>query len=182
VVAPLTLVVCGAPLASRAPDIVEALGESGWTVTVVGSPASRGWLDVAAIESVAGGPLLFEQRQAGTARGSRPSRVVVCPLTMNTGSKAATAIMDTYAAGTLCDALAAGTPVTAVVMVSDRLWAHPAWAGHLRTLSMSGVQFVSPITGLVGAPSPVQSGTGDEVVANFDPRALARAVGSPPGS
>jgi phosphopantothenoylcysteine synthetase/decarboxylase len=175
----LTLVVCGAPLTERAPDVAAALVDQGWTVTTVGSPASRSWLDSDAVEAVTGRAVLFEQRQANQARGPRPAAVVACPLTMNSTSKAATGIMDTYAAGVLCDALGTGTPLTAVVMVSNRLWPHPAWAGHLRTLAVAGVQFVSPITGLVGPPEPVQSGSGPDVVAGFDPSALARAVGSP---
>lgn len=177
--AALTLVVCGAPLSSRTPDVAAALVGAGWTVTVVGSPASRSWLDLDAVQVVTGRPVLFEQRQASQIRGPRPDAVVACPLTLNSGSKAATGIMDTYATGVLCDALAVRLPLTAVVMVSDRLWGHPAWAEHLDTLAGAGVRFVSPLTGLAGKPEPVQSGTGDDVVAGFDPAALARAVGAP---
>jgi phosphopantothenoylcysteine synthetase/decarboxylase len=179
VTAELTLVVCGAPLTARTADVAAVLVETGWIVTVVGSPASREWLDVEAVESAIGRPVLFEQRQANAARGPRPTAVVACPLTLNSGSKAATGIMDTYATGVLCDALATRTSLTAVVMVSNRLWSHPAWVGHLGTLTAAGVRFVSPITGLVADPEPVQSGTGPDVVARFDPGALARAVGSP---
>ena len=175
----LTLVVCGAPLASRAADVATELGAIGWTVTVVASPASRAWLDIDAVEAAAGRPVLFEQRDAHQIRGPRPASVVACPLTMNTASKAATAIMDTYAAGVLVDALAAGTPLTLTLMVSDRLWTHPAWSGHLATLGKAGARFVSANTGMVGEPEPVQSGTGPDVVGAFDPTALARAVGPP---
>jgi hypothetical protein len=87
--------------------------------------------------------------------------------------------MDTYATGVLVEALAARTPLTVVVMVSDRLWSHPAWAGHLDTFTGAGTRFVSPLTGLAGKPEAVQSGTGPDVVAGFDPDALARAVGNP---
>ncbi len=180
--AALTLVVCGAPLSERTSDVAAALAGAGWTVTVVGSPASRSWLDLDAVEAVTGRPVLFEQRQAGQARGPRPVAVVVCPLTINSGSKAASGIMDTYATGVLCDALATRTPLTAVVMVSNRLWTHPAWGSHLATFTAAGARFVSPLTGLVGEPEPVQSGTGPDVVAGFDPAALARAVGAPAAS
>ncbi len=175
----LTLVVCGAPLAARAADVAAALVEVGWTVTVVASPASRGWLDPAAVTSAIGGPVLFDQRQPDQPRGERPAAVVVCPLTMSSGSKAATGVMDTYATGVLCDALAMRLPLTVVVMVSNRLWGHPAWAGHLDTFAQAGARFVDPKSGLVGEPEPVQSGTGPDVVAGFDPAALARAVGHP---
>lgn len=175
----LTLVVCGAPLAERAADVARPLVGLGWTVTVVGSPASRTWLDDVAVEQVTGRPVSFEQRLDRQARGPRPAAVVACPLTMNSGSKAASAIMDTYATGVLCDALAAALPLTIVPTVSDRLWSHPAWAGHLATLARAGARFVHPVTGLVGEPEPVPSGTGAVVVADFDPGALALVVGPP---
>lgn len=175
----LTLVVCGAPLAARAADVAAALVGTGWTVTVAGSPASRSWLDLDAAEAATGTPVVFDQRQAGQRRGPRPSAVVACPLTMNSAAKAATGIMDTYAAGVLVDAVAVGTPLTLVVMVSNRLWPHPAWTQHLRTLSDAGARFVDPITGLVGSPSPVSSGTGPDVVEGFDAVGLAKRVGPP---
>ena len=175
----LTLVVCGAPLATRTADTAAALVEAGWTVTVVASPASRGWLDTGAVERATGRPVLFDQRQPNQPRGERPAAVVACPLTMNSGSKAATGVMDTYATGVLCDALAMRLPLTVVVMVSNRLWGHPAWAGHLETFAAAGARFVDPKSGLVGEPEPVQSGTGPEIVARFDPTAVARAVGPP---
>jgi hypothetical protein len=81
-----------------------------------------------------------------------------------------------------CRTLATRTPLTAVVMVSNRLWTHPAWGSHLATFTAAGARFVSPLTGLVGEPEPVQSGTGPDVVAGFDPAALARAVGAPAAS
>ena len=177
----LALVVCGAPLAARAHDVAAALVGTGWSVTVIGSPASRGWLDIDGVRSVTGRPALFDQRWAGQPGASRPAAVVVCPLTMNSASKAATGVMDTYASGVLCDALAMRLPLIAVVTVSTRLWSHPAWAGHLRTFAAAGVRFVSPTSGSVGPAEPVQSGTGDEVVAQFDAAALARAVGAPSG-
>ncbi len=178
--AALTLVVCGAPLAVRAPEVALALVDVGWSVTVVASPMSRGWLDVDLLRSVTGRPVLFEQRQTNQVRGPRPDAVVACPLTMNSASKAATGIMDTYATGVLVDAIAMRLPLTVVVMVSDRLWAHPAWAHHVDTFASVGARFVSPATGLAADPRPVESGSGWEMVAGFDPAGLARVVG-PPG-
>ena len=175
----LTLVVCGAPLAARAADVAAALVDTGWSVTVAASPASRSWLDLDAVDLATGRPAVFDQREAGQQRGPRPAAVVACPLTMNSGAKAATGIMDTYATGVLVDAFAVGTPITLVVMVSNRLWSHPAWALHLRTLSDAGARFVDPVSGLLESPRPVVSGTGPEVVEGFDPVGLAKIVGPP---
>jgi phosphopantothenoylcysteine synthetase/decarboxylase len=104
----------------------------------------------------------------------RPERVVVCPLTFNTANKAAAGIMDSLAAGVLCDAIGAAVPIVAVPMVSSRLWGHPAWPNTLRALAGAGVRLVDPRSG--GEPGPVPSGTGLEVVAAFDPRWAAEAV------
>ena len=175
----LTLVVCGAPLAERAADVAAALVDTGWSVTVVGSPASRGWLDLDAIEAATRRPVVFDQREAGQLRGPRPAGVVACPLTMNSAAKAATGIMDTYAAGVLVDAVAVGTPLTLVVTVSNRLWPHPAWTQHLQTLSDAGARFFDAVDGRLGPPSPVESGSGPEVVGGFDVIGLAKAVGPP---
>jgi phosphopantothenoylcysteine synthetase/decarboxylase len=155
----LTLVVCGAPLASRAGELADALRER-WSVSVVVTEAASQWY---AEPSEHGRP--------------RPDLVVACPLTFNTANKVAAGIMDTSAAGALCDALGAGVPVVAVPMVNNRLWGHPVWASTLRTLAGAGVRFVDPRSGRVGDPAPVQSGTGPEVVAAFDPGWVVAALG-----
>jgi Flavoprotein len=156
---PLTLVVCGAPLAARADEVRDALSTR-WSVSTVVTDAAGQWCS----ESTEG-------------ERPRPQAVVACPLTFNTANKAAVGIMDTSAAGVLCDALGAGVPIVAAPMVNNRLWGHPAWASTLRTLTAAGVRFVDPRTGRVGDPSPVRSGTGPEVVAAFDPAWIVDAVG-----
>jgi phosphopantothenoylcysteine synthetase/decarboxylase len=156
---PLTLVVCGAPLARRTPEFVAALAEN-WSVSVVVSEAGRQWCTVET-----------------TVERSRPQRVVACPLTFNTANKAAAGIMDAPAAGVLCDALGAGVPVVGVPMVNDRLWSHPAWPTTLRTLDGAGVRMIDLLSGRQGAPRPVPSGTGADAVAAFDPRWVVDALG-----
>lgn len=155
----LTLVVCGAPLAARAGEVADALRE-GWSVSVVATDAAGQWF-----------PEPSEHDRP------RPRVVVACPLTFNTANKVAAGIMDTSAAGALCDALGAGVPVVVVPMVNNRLWGHPAWASTLRMLAGAGVRFVDPRSGLVDEPAPVQSGTAPEVVAAFDPAWVVAAIG-----
>jgi hypothetical protein len=156
---PLTLVVCGAPLAARAGEVANLLSMR-WAVSVVATEAAGVWF----------------QGATGDDR-PRPERVVACPLTFNSANKVAAGIMDTPACGMLCDALGAGIPVVAVPMVNDRLWGHPAWASTLRVLADAGVRLVDPQSGRVGEVSPVRSGTGPEVVAEFDPSWVVDAVG-----
>jgi hypothetical protein len=156
---PLTLVVCGAPLAVRAGEVRDTLS-SRWSVSVVATRAAEPWFSAPTDDD-----------------RPRPEIVVACPLTFNTANKVASGIMDTSAAGVLCDALGAGLAVVAVPMVNDRLWGHPVWASTLRTLTGAGVRFVDPQSGRVGAPSPVRSGTGPAVVGAFDPSWVVDAVG-----
>ncbi|GAA1200274.1 flavoprotein [Pseudonocardia alaniniphila] len=148
---PLTLVVCGAPLAARAAEVAEMLGGR-WTVSVVATDAARQWFHGTTVDD-----------------RLRPERVVACPLTFNSANKVAAGIMDTPVSGVLCDALGAGVPVVAVPMVNDRLWGHPAWESTLRVMTAASVRLVDPQSGRIGDASPVRSGSGSAVVAAFDP-------------
>ena len=173
----LALVVCGAPLAHRAADLAGALIGDGWTTTVIATQSGREWLDLGRIERVTGSPAVSDYRQLDEPRrGAGLDQVVICPLTMNTGSKLALGIMDSYVLGVLCEALADGVPIAAVTTVNNRLWRHPRWASNVRFLLDAGVSFIDARTGHLGEPRPVQSGTGGEVVASFDPGWVVTAL------
>jgi hypothetical protein len=166
----LTLIVCGAPLTSRTPALVVALMTDGWRPTVVATPGSLQWLDGEAIKRLTGEPPRLEFRlPTQTKRDRPPAAVVVCPATFNTVNKAAAGINDSYAMGVLCEAIGVGTPTVLVPMVNNKLWGHPVWARSLGTLVEAGVAVVDVQTGSVGAAA-VTSGTGDAVVAGFDPQ------------
>jgi phosphopantothenoylcysteine synthetase/decarboxylase len=174
-------VVCAAPLAKRAPDLAGALTDDGWQVTVVATPSGGGWIDFARIEEVTGAPPVRDYRQPDEPkRGGQLQHLVVCPLTMNSGSKLALGIMDNYALGVLCEALAARTPITAVTMVNDRLWPHPRWSTNLELLRAAGVVFLDARTGRAGEPQPVRSGTGGDIVSGFDPGWVVAALRGQP--
>jgi phosphopantothenoylcysteine synthetase/decarboxylase len=101
---------------------------------------------------------------------------VAFPLTFNTANKVVHGIMDNHVTGTLCDALGTGAPILASLMVSTRLWGHPAWSETLTRLTEAGVVFLDPRTGEVGPPAPVESGTGGAIVDQFDPAWVVNAV------
>lgn len=174
--APLGLVVCGAPLAARAADVAAALASEGWELAVGITEAGSEWLDPSQLTDAAVRRRLPDEQR----RIPRPSRVVAFPLTFNTANKVAAGIMDNHVTGTLCDALGSGAPMVATLMVSDRLWGHPAWSATLGRLDDAGVRFLDPRTGFVGPPSPVRSGTGGDVVEAFDPTWVVNAVKSLP--
>ncbi len=176
----LALVACGAPLATRVHDVAALAMRAGWQVRVVATGSAMNWIDNAAVESATGFPTLVDQRRPGQAkRFPEPVHVVVCPATFNSVNKLAAGIMDTYAAGIMCEALASHTPMTVLPMVSTRLWDHPAWQPNLAALTAAGVTFIDIRTGRAGFPEPVESGSGSEVIAAFDPSWALSAASMP---
>ncbi len=172
----LTLVVCAAPLAERAPEVVRVLLDVGWAVQVAVTPAATDWVDHNAIREVSGAPVASDYRSPGEPkRGTRPDAVVVAPLTFNTLNKWAAGAADNYALGLLNEALGAGLPLVAVPFINDRLWGHPALAPNIEMLTSRGVTFVDPRSGSTEC-GPVLSGTGADVAKSFDPQWLAKHI------
>lgn len=173
---PLGLVVCGAPLASRADEVATALVADGWSVSVNLTAAGTEWIEPETVTAAAEVAVRTRTRHPSEPRGSRPEQVVAFPLTFNTANKLAHGTMDNAVTGALCDALAVGTPILAILMVNNRLWGHPVWDSTLRVLADAGMRFLDPHTGAVGGPVAVQSGTGDDVVRDFDPSWVVTAL------
>jgi phosphopantothenoylcysteine synthetase/decarboxylase len=173
-----TLILTGAPLSERGADLARALGDDGWRVRVVATPAAVPWVDGEAITRVTGEPPRVNARDATQPKAPRPDVLVIAPATFNTINKLAGGVADTYAHSTACEALGAGVPLVVVPMMNESLWNHPAMAVSLRVLAEAGARLVDVRTGgdtLVA----VTSGTGTDVVASFDPRWITRAVGRP---
>ena len=165
-----TLVVCGAPLARRAPDFVRHLIDVGWRVQVVTTPAATNWVDETALKEAAGQAPRSVHRPVDSPKNrEQPGAVAVVPITFNTVGKLAAGIADTYAHSALCEALGDGIPILAVPMVNNRLWGHPAWQRNVHFLTAAGVRWVSVHDGTAGPPEVVQSGTGESLVDQFDP-------------
>lgn len=161
---PLDLVVCGAPLAARSPEVAAALAADGWDVSEIVTDAALGW------------------RDAPTPRvrsDQRPRAVLALPLSFNTASKVAAGVMDTPACGALCEALGAGTPLFLVSTVNDLLWGHPAWPATVRIFSGAGSVWLDPIRGVPAEPHPIPSGSGPAMVDAIDVDAIVRAVRLP---
>ena len=173
------LVVCAAPLAERAHEIAGHLVNAGYTVDVTTTPTAREWVDAAAIERATSRAPGSEQRRRGQARSSaKPANVVALPLTFNSLNQWAVGASHNRALGTLNSAFGSGARIVAVPMVNERLWAHPALAGHIELLCSAGVTFLDARDGAVGA-SVVASGTGEDISAAFDPAWLVPHL-SPP--
>lgn len=174
-VATVALLVCGAPLTARAPEVIIDLQGAGWSTMVIGTKAAAAWTDADAINGLTGQPPRSEFWDPSHPRVADPDAVVVCPATFNTVNKVAAGHADSYALAVLCEAIGVGRPVLIVPMVNDGLWGHPAWACSLRALSGAGVTFLDVGSGDAYA-KPVVSGTGADVVAAFQPRWVSSAL------
>lgn len=172
----MTLIVCGAPLTARAPDVVRALAGDGYRVSVVGTPAAAGWLDVDAVTELCGEAprLRFREPNEGV-RSEPPAAAVVCPGTFNTLNKAVIGAADTYGLGRLCEAIAMRLPLVVVPLVSPRLWGHPAWANSLATLRALDAVLLDPRTG-GSLTSAAEADPGGDLVADFDPAWVTAAL------
>ncbi|MFI5840342.1 flavoprotein [Catenuloplanes sp. NPDC051500] len=174
----VTVIVCGAPLATRTPDLLRALAVEGWTSIVIGTPAARAWLDPDAVRTVLGAPPQFDFRAPGEPKqGGPPDAVVVCPATFNTLNKAASGAADTYALARLCEALGEGVPVVAVPTVNEKLWGHPAWRRNLALLESAGTVLLDAHTGRPGA-RPIAAELGGDPGAIFEPSWVTKALRS----
>jgi hypothetical protein len=164
----LGIVVTGAPLAARTPDLIEAATAAGWQTSLAVTESARSWLDGVDLSDAG-------FRAPDAPKRPRPDALVVLPLTFNTGSKWALGIADNRPLSLLCETLGAGKPIAAVLMVNQALWGHPAWTRHLDTLIGAGVTMIDPATGDRHA-RPEQPADTDDLVRRFDPRWLLEAV------
>jgi phosphopantothenoylcysteine synthetase/decarboxylase len=165
-----TLVVCGAPLASRAVGMAAGLVAAGWRVEVITTPAAEQWVDLYALGEVVGAAPRSEQRPPDQAkRRERASAIVVAPITFNSINKLASGIADSLAHSAMCEALGERLPFVAVPMVNQYLAGHPVWEQNVRALTQARVTWVSMLDGTAGEIELVQSGTGDELVSKFEP-------------
>jgi phosphopantothenoylcysteine synthetase/decarboxylase len=114
-----TLVVCGAPLASRAPDVAAELIRVGWSVRVVLTPAAEQWVDSSAFEAVTGAPGQTQLRTPGSPKPPRSQAIAVVPMTFNSIGKLASGIADTLAHSAMAEALGEALPFVAVPMVNQ---------------------------------------------------------------
>lgn len=156
----LSIVACGAPLASRATDIVTAAEVAGWDVALSVTDAAQTWADA-------------PETNPATRHADA---LLVCPLTFNTANKWALGIADAPWLNVLCEVVAASTRVVAVPMVNETLWHHPAWENTLARLVSAGVVLVDPATGDQAA-RPVPHGSGEDITRAFDPSWVLKLLG-----
>lgn len=163
----LYIVSCGAPLARRVGDGIDAARTRGWDVALIPTAASDQWVDHGKVE-IPAERVVTDHRTPDEAKRLPPAdAIAVVPLTFNSLNAWATGLASTYPLATLCAALGAGTPTAAVPFAKHDLAGHPAWLASLAVLRYAGVQIVDPTNGALGRAEPIDSGTGDRVADDF---------------
>jgi phosphopantothenoylcysteine synthetase/decarboxylase len=159
------MVVCGAPLASRAGDGVEAARANGWDPYVIPTDAAAPWLTN---QDLGGAPVITGNRAPDSPKRIPPAdAIVVAPMTFNTLNAWANGNAYTYPLTTLCAGLGARTPSVAVPFAKHDLAGHPAWLASLAVLRYAGVTILDAHSGSTAGLAPVESGTGDQVARDF---------------
>ena len=136
----LYVVVCAAPPASDAHELVKLAQAAGWEVCVIATPEAMHWIDPTMLAELTGYDVRSEYRAAGEAK-SLPDAdaIAVAPATFNTVNKFRAGIADNMAVGVLCECLRAGVPIVLAPNVKVVLAEHPAFPASLRELAAWGV-------------------------------------------
>jgi phosphopantothenoylcysteine synthetase/decarboxylase len=139
----LYVVVCAAPPASDAHELVKLAQAAGWEVCVIATPEAMHWIDPAMLAELTGYDVRSEYRAAGEAK-SLPDAdaIAVAPATFNTVNKWAAGISDTLALGILNEALGLGLRVIAVPFPNIALARHPAFRRSMADLEALGVRLL----------------------------------------
>jgi phosphopantothenoylcysteine decarboxylase len=136
----LYMVVCAAPPASDAHELVKLAQAAGWEVCVIATPDAMHWIDPAMLTELTGYDVRSEYRSAGEAKSlPEADAIAVAPATFNTVNKFRAGIADNMAVGVLCECLRAGVPIVLAPNVKAVLAEHPAFPASLRELASWGV-------------------------------------------
>jgi Flavoprotein len=135
----LSVIVCGAGPASQVGQLIELAQEHLWAVQAIATPAALDFIDCAALEAQAGGPVRSQYRKPGDPR-SRPSdAIIVAPATYNTINKWAQGISDTYALGVLAETTGANVPTVVLPFVNSALAAREPFRRSVEQLRREGI-------------------------------------------
>ena len=136
----LYLIVCAAPPASEAHELVKLAQAAGWEVCVIATPEAMHWIDPSMLAELTGHEVRSEYRLAGEAKSlPEADAIAVAPATFNTVNKFRAGIADNMAVGVLCECLRAGVPIVLAPNVKAVLAEHPAFPASLRELASWGV-------------------------------------------
>jgi phosphopantothenoylcysteine synthetase/decarboxylase len=85
----LSVIVCGAGPASDVGKLVKLAQQRGWSVQLIATPAALAFLDIVALEAIAGSAVRSAYRSPSEPRSEKADAVIVAPATYNTINKCA---------------------------------------------------------------------------------------------
>ncbi|WP_150240649.1 flavoprotein [Nocardiopsis quinghaiensis] len=131
----LYLVLSGAPAPEGTTELVQAIQDQHWRVTVLSTPTGVHFHDQERLEELTGEPVRVDFRRPGMGKSLPPAdAVLACPLTFNTVNKFAQGIADNFAVSLLCEMAGYRVPTVVVPHCKPQLASHPAFARSLETL------------------------------------------------
>jgi phosphopantothenoylcysteine synthetase/decarboxylase len=157
----LKAIVCGAGPAPEVGRLVGAAQRRGWDVQIIATPAALEFIDVPALESQTGRPVLSRYRDPGEPRSRRADAIIVAPATYNTINKFAAGICDTYALGLLAEAPGLRIPTVVLPFVNSSLAERHPFRRSVEALRSEGVRVLLG----AGEIEPHPPGAADE---NFE--------------
>ena len=159
----LSVIVCGAGPASDVGKLVKLAQQRGWSVQLIATPAALAFLDVAALEALAGSAVRSAYRSPDEPRSLKADAVIVAPATYNTINKCAQGISDTYALGLLAEAISLPIPVVVLPFLNTALADRRPFQRSVGQLRDEGVRvLLGP-----GEIEPHPPGTGGQQLDTF---------------
>lgn len=160
----LSIVTCGAPLASRVGDGVREARSRGWDPYVIPTHAALAWLE-------GQDPAALRSSRATGSRGSRSAPQGGCrgrrtpdlQLPQRLGRRQREYIPADHP---VCSARSR-TPTVAVPFAKHDLAGHPARLASLAVVRYAGVNLVDPHDGSTASVKPLESGSGKNVAAGL---------------
>jgi hypothetical protein len=141
----LQIIVCGAGPATDVGRLIEAAHTWSWTVAVTATSSALPFLDLPAIEELAGSPVRSSYQTPVTGRRTPPpvDALIIAPATYNTINKLALGIADTYALTSAAELIGRGIPTVIVPAVNAALAARAPFQRALADLRGEGIRVLS---------------------------------------
>ncbi|RZU54385.1 flavoprotein [Krasilnikovia cinnamomea] len=141
----LQIFVCGAGPATDIGRLLKIARGKSWTTSITATASALGFIDVLAVEEIAGQPVRtsYQQPAAGFRVLPDVDAVVVAPATYNTINKLASGTADTYPLTSLAELIGRGVPTVVVPFVNAALAARAPFRLSLVSLRKEGVRIIS---------------------------------------
>ena len=144
-VAPTYLIVTGASVARRTPEVLRALAPAAGRVLTLLTPGARRVISPRELALVPGHQIVESYFDAAILPRPAPGVVVIAPCTFNTLNKLAAGITDNLALSIAAQAIGRRTPLIVAIAVNTPLWTHPRTQESAATLRGWGCMVLDPI-------------------------------------